>query len=77
MNKEIEEYFTQKIQQQIQPEDVLTEQEYQLWQRAQAGEIPCPWCEQPLAGSFYFFLDDGYQCKGVRLRCSGCGFDER
>lgn len=70
MTKEIEGYI-------IQPEDVLNEQEYQLLQRAQAGEIPCPWCERPLAGSFYFFLDDGIQYKGVRLRCSGCGLDER
>lgn len=61
----------------IQPEDVLTEKEYQLLQRARAGEIPCPWCERPLEGSFYFFLDDGDEDKGVRLRCSNCGFDER
>lgn len=53
--------------------DVLTEQEYQLLQRARAGEIPCPWCERPLTGSFY---DDGDQYKGVCLQCSGCGFDE-
>ena len=70
MTKEIEGYI-------IQPEDVLNEEEYQLLQRAQAGEIPCPWCERPLIGSFYFFLDGGYQHKGVRLCCSGCGFDER
>jgi hypothetical protein len=77
MTKEIEEYFIQRTQQQIQPEDVLTEEEYQLLQRARAGEIPCPWCERPLRGSFYFFLDEGIQTKGVRLQCSGCGFDER
>lgn len=70
MTRELEGYI-------IQPEDVLNEQEYQLLQRARAGEIPCPWCERPLMGSFYFFLHDGYQYKGVRLRCSGCGFDER
>ena len=61
----------------IQPEDILTVQEYQLLQQAEAGDLPCPWCERPLIGSFYFFLDEGYQFKGVRLRCSGCGFDER
>jgi hypothetical protein len=53
--------------------DVLNEQEYQLLQRARAGEIPCLWCERPLTRSFY---DDGEQHKGVRLQCSSCGFDE-
>ena len=70
MTREIESYT-------VQPEDVLNEQEYQLLQRARAGEISCPWCELPLTGSFYFFLDEGTQYKGVRLHCSGCGFDER
>ena len=70
MNRELEEYT-------IQPKDVLTEREHQLLERAQAGEIPCPWCERPLTGIFYFHLEDGYQEKGVRLRCSDCGFDER
>ena len=60
----------------IQPEDVLTEREHELLDRAQAGEITCPWCEQTLRGIFYFYLEDGYQYKGVRLHCSGCGFDE-
>jgi len=62
---------------QIQAEDVLPEKEYQVLQRARAGEIACPWCERPLEGSFYFFVEDGHQDTGVRLRCSGCGFDER
>jgi hypothetical protein len=70
MPREIERYI-------IQPEDVLNEEEYQLLQRAQAGEIPCTWCDRPSTGSFYFFLEDGYQYKGVRLCCSDCGFDER
>jgi len=70
MTREFEGYI-------VQPEDVLTEREHQLLDRAQAGEISCPWCERPLMGTFYFYLDDGYQDKGVRLRCSSCGFDER
>lgn len=61
----------------IQPEDVLTDQEYETLQRAQVGEISCPWgCERPLSGAFYFFVEGGRQYKGVRLACSGCGFDE-
>ncbi len=61
----------------IQPEDVLTLTEYDLLQRSREQKIPCPWCDLPLAGSFYLFVtEDGYQEKGVRLRCSGCGFDE-
>ena len=64
VTREIEEYV-------IQPEDVLTETEYELFQQAQA--IPCPWCDRSLTGSFYFFItEDGYQEKGVRLKCSGC-----
>ena len=72
MTRELEGFIIQ-----IQPEDVLTETEYQVLQRARAREIPCPWCERPLEGSFYFFVEDGHQDTGVRLRCSGCGFDER
>ena len=68
MNRELDRYT-------IQPEDVLTEREYALLQRAKAGEVPCPWCERPLKGSF-FYLEDGYHDKGVRLHCSSCGFDE-
>lgn len=70
MTREIERYS-------IQPKDALNEQEYQLLQRARAGEIFCPWCERPLIGSSYFFLDEGIQYKGARLQCSDCGFDER
>ena len=60
----------------IQPEDVLTEREHEMLDRALAGEIMCPWCERPLKGIFYFYLEDGYQYKGVCLHCSSCGFDE-
>ena len=72
MTREIERYIIR-----VRPDVIWTEEEYQLLQRARAEEIPCPWCERPLVGSFYFFLDDGYQYKGVRLQCPGCGFDER
>ena len=72
MAKEIKRYI-------IGPEDILTEQEYQLLQQAAAGELPCPWCERPLSGSFVkcSFLDEdsGHQYYGVRLQCV-CGFDE-
>jgi predicted RNA-binding Zn-ribbon protein involved in translation (DUF1610 family) len=61
----------------VSPEDVLPDKEYQLEQRAKAGEMPCPWCGLPLEGSFYFSVEDGHRDAGVRLRCSGCGFDER
>jgi predicted RNA-binding Zn-ribbon protein involved in translation (DUF1610 family) len=60
----------------IQPEDVLTVQEHDLLDRAQAGEISCPWCGEVLTGIFYFYLEDGCHDKGVRLHCSSCGFDE-
>ena len=61
----------------IQPEDVLAEREYETLQRARAGEISCPWgCERPVTGSFYFFVEEGREYKGVRLTCGGCGFDE-
>ena len=69
MNRERERYT-------IQPEDVLTEREHELLDRAQAGEISCPWCGQILRGMFYFYLEDGYHDKGVRLHCPSCGFDE-
>lgn len=67
----------------IQPEDVLTQREYKTLERARAGRITCPWCEdregidRPLSGSFYFFVAEGRQHKGVYLRCAACGFDER
>lgn len=64
----------------VQSEDILTEQEYQLLQQAEAGELPCPWCERPLFGSFVkcSFLDDnGHPYYGVRLPCvPECGFEE-
>jgi hypothetical protein len=60
----------------IQPEDVLTQGQYELLLEARAGRVPCPWCERPLTGAFYFFVVDGCQEKGVRLRCP-CGFDEK
>ena len=69
MNKERERYT-------IQPEDVLTEREHEVLDRAQAGEITCPWCGHILRGFFYFYLENGYHDKGVRLHCAGCGFDE-
>ena len=64
----------------IQPEDILTEQEYQLLQQAEAGELPCPWCERPLFGSFvkcsWLDEDGAHQYYGVRLQCvPDCGFD--
>lgn len=69
---------TERLRGSIQPEDVLTQQEYGVLQRAQAGEIVCPWgCERSVSGTFYFFVEEGIQHKGVRLRCSSCGFDER
>ena len=58
-----------------QPEDLLTEDEYQLRQRAQQRELACPGCEVPLEGAFYFVVLQGWQHKGVRLSCVGCGLD--
>ena len=43
------------------PEDVLTEDEYQILQRSQQGELPCPGCETTLNGSFYFDIVKGRQ----------------
>lgn len=57
-------------------EDVLTEDEYQVLQRAQQGELPCPGCQTVLNGHFYFDVVEGRQMKGVRLSCSECGFQE-
>ena len=59
-----------------QPEDLLTEEEFQLLKRAQQRELACPGCDLPLQGSFYFVVLRGWQHKGVRLSCTGCGFDE-
>ena len=67
----------ERIQYEIGAEDVLNSGEYDLLRRAQRGEVSCPWCELPLVGTFYFSVERGIQTKGVRLFCSGCGFDER
>lgn len=59
------------------PEDILTDREYQVWQRAQAGELPCPRClDVPLSGNI--ILDKGQegQIEGLLLHCSKCGFRE-
>ena len=61
----------------FQPEDVLTLTEYELLEKSRAKQVSCPWCDLPLTGLFYIFeIEDGLQEKGVRLRCSSCGFDE-
>lgn len=63
----------------ITAEDVLVDndREYRLLLRAQSGDVLCPWgCGRPLSGTFYFVVGDGYQDKGVRLKCGGCGFTE-
>ena len=62
----------------IQPEDVLTEQEFETFVRGKLGELPCPTCADPLDASFYFFrTPEGEQHKGVVLWCDGCEFMER
>lgn len=71
MNRERQRYT-------IQPEDVLTEREHELLDRAQAGEITCPWCEQPLRGIFFLILRMGIttrECVSIApavgsMRCS-------
>ena len=61
----------------IRPQDVLNEREFELYERARRGEIPCPRCDLPLLGLFFFeVLPDGEQSKGVTLRCPGCQYEE-
>lgn len=61
----------------IQPEDVLTDREYQVWQRAQAGELPCPqYLDIPLSAKIIFDEDEEGQIEGLLLYCSKCGFRE-
>lgn len=68
----------ERLRESIQPEDILTEREFETLQRARADQIMCPWeCDRPVRGSFYFFVHDGIQHKGVRLQCGRCGFDEQ
>ena len=57
-------------------EDVLTRQEVELLEKARNGTLPCPWCERPLSGEFFFHrLEGDHYYAGVRLSCS-CGFVE-
>ena len=60
----------------VRPEDVLSETEYALLERARRQELSCPNCAQALQGRFYFFAEAGGQYKGVRLHCAQCGFEE-
>ena len=58
------------------PEDILTPQEAEIWQRVDRGELPCPCCGQPLEGG-KVVIDGIYE--GVLLSCSDvsdCGFVE-
>ena len=56
-------------------EDILTAQEAEVLQKAEAGVLPCPWCGQMLRAEMVVSGDYG----GVVLSCSdgrGCGFRE-
>ena len=60
----------------VSPEDVLPAKEAELHERVKQGLIPCPWCERPLAGEFFYFRLEGDDFDaGVRLSCR-CGFVE-
>jgi uncharacterized protein (UPF0212 family) len=47
-----------------------------LLERAEQGNLPCPWCGKPLKGELVFIeLEEDDSYTGVRLSCS-CGFVE-
>ena len=55
---------------------VLAAEQVKLLERAEAGDLPCPWCDQPLSGEFVCFPVEGDEFYvGVKLSCS-CGFVE-
>lgn len=59
------------------PEDILTDREYEVWQRAQAGELSCPRClDVPLSGKIVLDEDQEGQIEGLLLYCPKCGFRE-
>ena len=57
------------------PEQILTSQEAEVLQKAEAGVLPCPWCGQMLRAEM--IVSGDYE--GVVLSCpdgGGCGFRE-
>jgi hypothetical protein len=57
------------------PEEILTTQEAEVLQKAEAGVLPCPCCGQTLRAEMIVSAD----YEGVLLSCSdrgGCGFRE-
>ena len=57
------------------PEEILTTQEAEVLQKAEAGVLPCPWCGQTLRADM--IVSGDYE--GVLLSCpdgGGCGFRE-
>lgn len=57
------------------PEEILTSQEAEVLQKAEAGVLPCPWCGQMLRAEM--LVSGDYE--GVVLSCpdgGGCGFRE-
>ena len=57
------------------PEEILTTQEAEVLQKAEAGVLPCPWCGQMLREEMIVSGD----FEGVLLSCpdrGGCGFRE-
>ena len=57
------------------PEEVLTTQEAEVLQKAEAGALPCPWCGHPLMAEM--IISGDYE--GVVLSCPDrghCGFRE-
>ena len=57
------------------PEEVLTSQEAEVLQKAEAGVLPCPWCGQMLRADM--IVSGDYE--GVVLSCpdrGACGFRE-
>jgi hypothetical protein len=51
------------------PEEVLTSQEGEVLQKAEAGVLPCPWCGQMLRAEM--IVSGDYE--GVLLSCPGRG----
>ena len=57
-------------------EEVLSQSELEVLERAMQGLLPCPRCGAPLAGEFvYYPIDEEDSFAGVRLSCE-CGFVE-
>ncbi len=57
------------------PEDILTAQEAEVLQKAEAGVLPCPWCGRMLRAEM--IVSGDYE--GVVLSCpdgGSCGFRE-